>query len=233
MKEVIIKPVKERDSLDLLELTLQLHARGMQFPSKEMHDAYIEARAELEKRLTPEWISVETDLPEIGEYVLLHNTEGAILVGRVLNNGWGAMFADGEKLMGELTATHWMPLPSAPGKVEISQDELWMEMLEIFFGDFVVPLSKDLDSSKSLNRAKQQFTITRKGEVEDQDDKSFSIILTSVGVELLSFRKRTGKITDDEEQELTSSIVQRILRKLDEHNYSITRKGEENKNDKP
>lgn len=45
----------------------------------------------------------------------------------------------------------------------------------------------------------------------------FSIILTSVGVELLSFRKKTGKITNDEEEHLTSAIVERVVRKLKEH----------------
>ena len=44
------KPVKERGNLDLIELVFQLHGRSLQFPSKEMHDAYVEARTELEKR---------------------------------------------------------------------------------------------------------------------------------------------------------------------------------------
>ena len=54
-----------------------------------------------------------------------------------------------------------------------------------------------------------------------KEDKAFSIILTSVGVELLSFRKQTGKITNEEEESLTSSIVERIVRKLKEYNLSI------------
>lgn len=45
------KPVKERDNHDLLELVLQLHSRSLQHPSKEMHDAYVEARTEMESRL--------------------------------------------------------------------------------------------------------------------------------------------------------------------------------------
>lgn len=45
------KPVKERTNLDLLELVCQLHSRALQYPSKEMHDAYMEARQELEARL--------------------------------------------------------------------------------------------------------------------------------------------------------------------------------------
>jgi len=46
-------PVSERDNLDLLELVCQLHSRALNFPSKDMHDAYIEARKELESRLEP------------------------------------------------------------------------------------------------------------------------------------------------------------------------------------
>jgi hypothetical protein len=45
-------PVKDRDNLDLLELVCQLHARSLSYPSKEMHDAAVEARKELELRLT-------------------------------------------------------------------------------------------------------------------------------------------------------------------------------------
>lgn len=51
-KEVKPKPVKERDNLNLLELVCQLHFRALQYPSKEMHDAYIEARTELESRIS-------------------------------------------------------------------------------------------------------------------------------------------------------------------------------------
>lgn len=52
-----IKPtsVKERDNLNLLELVCQLHSRALLFPSRKMHDAYIEARKELETRLSG-WI---------------------------------------------------------------------------------------------------------------------------------------------------------------------------------
>lgn len=63
------------------------------------------------------WVSVGDRLPEIGEYVLVFNTEGAILVGKLLHNGWVAMFSDGEKLMGELTAIFWQPLPENPKKI--------------------------------------------------------------------------------------------------------------------
>lgn len=46
-----IKNPKELTNLDLLELVCQLHSRVLEFASKEMHDAYIEARQELEARL--------------------------------------------------------------------------------------------------------------------------------------------------------------------------------------
>lgn len=48
-----MKKVKERTIPDLLELTLQLHSRASSQPNnKEMHDAYVEAKQELEKRLS-------------------------------------------------------------------------------------------------------------------------------------------------------------------------------------
>lgn len=47
-----MKKVEERTTPDLLELTLQLHSRTLNQPNnKEMHEAYVEARQELEKRL--------------------------------------------------------------------------------------------------------------------------------------------------------------------------------------
>ena len=47
-----MKKVEEHTSLDLLELTLQLHSRAINQPgNKEMHEASMEARQELEKRL--------------------------------------------------------------------------------------------------------------------------------------------------------------------------------------
>lgn len=64
----------------------------------------------------PDWISVDAQLPELCEYVLVYNTEGATLVARLFANGWYALFADGEKHMGELTATHWQPIPKPPVK---------------------------------------------------------------------------------------------------------------------
>lgn len=46
-----IKPVKERDNIDLLNLALQLHTRSaIVHTSKEVHEASIEAKAELINR---------------------------------------------------------------------------------------------------------------------------------------------------------------------------------------
>jgi len=46
------KPVESRDTLDLLELVCELHTRSWTRPSnKEMHDAYVEARQEMERRI--------------------------------------------------------------------------------------------------------------------------------------------------------------------------------------
>lgn len=64
--------------------------------------------------LSAGWISVKEQLPELMEFVLVYNTEGAILVARLFTEDWVALFSDGENKMGELTATHWMPLPSPP-----------------------------------------------------------------------------------------------------------------------
>ena len=44
------KPVKERDNIDLLELTLQLHSRALIYNTNDLNDAYVEARKELETR---------------------------------------------------------------------------------------------------------------------------------------------------------------------------------------
>ena len=46
------KPAEERDTLDLLELVCQLHSRALNQPrNKDMHDAYVEARQEMERRI--------------------------------------------------------------------------------------------------------------------------------------------------------------------------------------
>jgi len=47
-----MKTLRERSNTDLLELVLQLHARSfMQTNNRYMHDAYMEARSEMETRL--------------------------------------------------------------------------------------------------------------------------------------------------------------------------------------
>lgn len=45
-----MKTVKERDNIDLLELVCQLRARLVLTNTKEMHDAFLSARVELEYR---------------------------------------------------------------------------------------------------------------------------------------------------------------------------------------
>ena len=45
-----MKTPKERNNKSLLELTLELHHRLLVYDTKELADAYSEARTELEKR---------------------------------------------------------------------------------------------------------------------------------------------------------------------------------------
>ena len=46
------KSVESRDTLDLLELVCQLHSRALNQPrNKNMHDAYVETRQEMERRI--------------------------------------------------------------------------------------------------------------------------------------------------------------------------------------
>jgi hypothetical protein len=46
------KTVESRDTLDLLELVCQLHSRSLNQPrNKNMHNAYVEARQEMERRI--------------------------------------------------------------------------------------------------------------------------------------------------------------------------------------
>jgi hypothetical protein len=70
---------------------------------------------QLSQQQQREWISVEKELPGIGEYVLVNVGFDTVLKGRLMNNGWTAFFADGEKLTGLIRdVTHWMPLPTPP-----------------------------------------------------------------------------------------------------------------------
>lgn len=60
------KPVKERDNLDLLELVCQTHSKAaMYWNNKEMHNAYVEARMEMESRLTPPPSPVGIDVGQL------------------------------------------------------------------------------------------------------------------------------------------------------------------------
>lgn len=58
-------------------------------------------------RGTITWFKCDDTLPEIGIYVLVYNTEGATLIGKRLNDGWIALFADGVNDMGDLVPIYW------------------------------------------------------------------------------------------------------------------------------
>jgi hypothetical protein len=55
------KSVKDRDDLDLLELVCQLHYRAIAYQTKEMHDAFMEAKLELESRFASQQVSLSSD----------------------------------------------------------------------------------------------------------------------------------------------------------------------------
>lgn len=55
-----MKTPKERDTLDLLQLVCELSVRNINFPSEEMHNAYWEARKELESRISENKIANPT-----------------------------------------------------------------------------------------------------------------------------------------------------------------------------
>lgn len=77
-----------------------------------------EAGAEWERK-RDKWIRVKDELPEIGKYVSVFSSVGIPFKGKLLDNGWVAFFADGEKLCtGEPHhITHWQPLPEPPKQV--------------------------------------------------------------------------------------------------------------------
>lgn len=80
------KPVKERDNLNLLELVCQLHFRALNFPSKEMHDAYMEARKELEKRLSSHDVNEDEIIEATIEFCNVNNIPAIPMLTEILRN---------------------------------------------------------------------------------------------------------------------------------------------------
>ena len=69
-----IKKPSERDSHDLLELVCQLHGRALANPfSEEMHNAYVEAREELEDRFSSQ-ISYNAAIQDTLSIIQKYNT---------------------------------------------------------------------------------------------------------------------------------------------------------------
>ena len=74
-----MKKVEERTTPDLLELTLQLHSRALNQPNnKEMHEAYVEASQELEKRLP---VNENAVLRSVNRWAYLYDNWSAIMLG--------------------------------------------------------------------------------------------------------------------------------------------------------
>lgn len=67
-----MKTPKERDTLDLLELVCQLHSRSLNTGTKEIHDAYMEARQELERRIRAQNHRTNTANEYIRNYMRKH-----------------------------------------------------------------------------------------------------------------------------------------------------------------
>ncbi len=98
------KPVKERDNIDLLELVCQLHSRSvMQTHNQDMHDAYIEARTELESRLTkspvPDKVDAKQWLEKEGYPLLMTMTREQL---EDILNHWQAQQSDAVEETNEL-----------------------------------------------------------------------------------------------------------------------------------
>ena len=90
-------PVTERNTLDLLELVCQLHARSLMYKTKEMHDASVEARQELERRI------VEFEQPKCSVFMASPSTnfskcgrsrfnKGDIVICLLKGGGYGDKF---------------------------------------------------------------------------------------------------------------------------------------------
>ena len=77
----VMKTVEERNDIDLLELAFELRSRALMFPTKEMHDAYLEARQEIERRI----VAYQNQIPYTDEIVFCSKCSGPILKSAVKN----------------------------------------------------------------------------------------------------------------------------------------------------
>lgn len=79
---------------------------------------------------TQRWIPVSENKPDIGDYVLVSLDNGwNELKGRLMANGWVAMYSDGENFVRGNEVTHWMPLPPPPSETpSVSAEELAAEI---------------------------------------------------------------------------------------------------------
>lgn len=69
------------------------------------------------KYAMPKWISVTEGLPEIGMSCIVLLEGGNWLKGYRYEDGWYALYSNGQQLVLSPTITHWMPgsvLPSPP-----------------------------------------------------------------------------------------------------------------------
>ena len=123
-KTIKPKPVKERDNKDLLELTLQLHSR-MERGNKKMHDAYVEARNELEQRLEAGQHETIVMRWEKGQPPTDDDGDSLPVMGKILHNGnyhvapvnlWNYKWhwiESGRKMSDDFTVVEWMHYPTA------------------------------------------------------------------------------------------------------------------------